>query len=298
MPRLNVTNIGRPPHAYRIDLTPEAKFESAAASREEDLFRAKQLRSVQLPTTELKAQALDLARRLERRSVPETLASSRYMREQRIDLTGAVWELVDQARKGNARVVTVVHEDWTRDGEGLLQSDPRKLIAAFKQHLLRHGAQNATGWLIGFVHGDFDPDTRQYQLHLHLVAAEGMLNVLRRLKTSSKFRSERPEGRKSGTVYQKVHFRRMLDNVPYTLTYRFQSYWPKKITVNIGDSENPRMVRRKGRGRIPEPYHVLSLLWLDKWRLQDLVLLMKLSVTTKGLTRSNSANPCNRIMVR
>ena len=116
------------------------------------------------------------------------------------------------------------------------------------------------------------------------------------MAASPTFRSTRPDGRKSGTVYQKVHFsRRPLRNVPYALSYRLQSYWSKTVTVNLGDNENPRMVRQSRQGRIPEPYHSLSLLWLDRWRLQDLTLLVKLGVTTKGLVRSKRANPRNRI---
>ena len=119
------------------------------------------------------------------------------------------------------------------------------------------------------------------------------------MAASPTFRSVRPDGRKLGAVYQKVHFsRRRWDNVPYTLSYRVQSYWPKTVTVNLGDEENPRMVRRSRQGRIPEPYHSISLLWLDRWRLQDLTLLVKLSVTTKGLVRSKRANPRNRIKGR
>ena len=73
------------------------------------------------------------------------------------------------------RAVTIVHEDWSRSSEELLQTDPRKLKAAFLQHLQRHGARDATGWLFASIHGDFDPDTKRFQLHYHIVAAGGMV---------------------------------------------------------------------------------------------------------------------------
>ena len=98
MPRRNITQIGRPLRKYRVDLDPNAKFEKAADSGVEDRVRAKLLRSAKLPP-ELQAAANDLADRLDGRSVPETLASSRFMRSQRIDLIGALWPLYDRSRK-------------------------------------------------------------------------------------------------------------------------------------------------------------------------------------------------------
>ncbi len=98
MPRRNITQIGRPPRKYRVDLDPNAKFEKAADSAKEDRRRAKLLRSAKLPP-KLKAAANDLADRLDGRSVPETPASSRYMREQRIDVVGALWQLCDERAK-------------------------------------------------------------------------------------------------------------------------------------------------------------------------------------------------------
>lgn len=96
-----IETLQMPPLAFRIDrkrTCRENGFETLEESQEEDRFRTRRLRR-----TAKKygwPAALTLAAKLEFAGeglgVSESLASSVYMREQRIKIVGAVWQLVEE----------------------------------------------------------------------------------------------------------------------------------------------------------------------------------------------------------
>lgn len=102
-----IGDLGKPERRHRMDLGFNAKrsgFEKIGDSRKEDLTRARRLRwSAKRHADVIDAEAaLALADKLEAagegRKVPESLASSVYLREQRINVAGALWKLIRESR--------------------------------------------------------------------------------------------------------------------------------------------------------------------------------------------------------
>ena len=106
MSQRNITHVGKPDRRYRVDLGKNALrsgFEKLGDSQKEDRFRAKRLRSAAKNFPEMidVEKALSLAAKLEAAGeggeVSETLASSVYMRGQRINISGALWKLIKES---------------------------------------------------------------------------------------------------------------------------------------------------------------------------------------------------------
>ena len=70
-----------------------------------------------------------------------------------------------------------------------------------------------------------------------------------------------------------------LFNLPEPLTYVVQSSYPHRPTFVDKDGELRRGTRKR---RIPEPYHTQWLLWMDRWSIDDMLLLSGLRVTRSG----------------
>ena len=107
MSQRNIAHVGKPDKRYRVDLGENAErsgFEKLEHSQTEDLLRAKQLRNAArwFPDVIDEEAALALAAKLETAGnggeVPESLASSTYMRGHRINISGALWKLIKEAR--------------------------------------------------------------------------------------------------------------------------------------------------------------------------------------------------------
>jgi hypothetical protein len=184
------------------------------------------------------------------------------MRDQRIRVVGNLWRLTAEA---NCPVSTfsAVRQEWHRASEDLNTLDPVALKAAFRQDLYRVGAAEADGWLFAALDGEFDPPKQSYQSHLHGVASGGMIDVLDRLRTRPGYLPWRDNGVIPGCARPIRRSREPLTNVPSSIAYQMKGFWK----VQAGRTS-----------RIPEPFGSHVLLYLDRYRLTDLTLLVKLSV--------------------
>lgn len=292
MGRLGVSDLPYPSKPYRIDrlkggLGGGPIFETRTNARNEDFHRARSLTKVaaRYSSSDLTA-TLDLARRLasgqscDRR----TLASSRYMRRFRLRLIGALWPLVADGpwTPGEVSSFTAIPRGWSFTPGTLETADPRKLLARLRSQLNRAGAKDADGFLIAHLHGEFEPQSRIYQLHVHGIAAGGMIAAIDRLRTTPSYTSD-------GLVRGRMHIsRKPLKDIPYPLGYPFKSYWPCRRIGRVG--REGLIKRQRGHHRIPEPYHSQVLLWLDRWSVSDLTLLMNLRVGRDGFVASPPKN--------
>ena len=125
--------------------------------------------------------------------------------------------------RAEAKTFTITPPHWIVDADKLAEVDPRKLLAAIESLLNRQGARRAGGGLIAAIHGEFDPVAKQFHLHIHGVAIGAQIGVVRSIKTLPKYRFRHSRGDKRGKV--RVG-RKQLNNLPYPLTYIFQSSWP------------------------------------------------------------------------
>ncbi len=289
MSRLSITDLPLPLPRYRPDKAPPCErtghcFETKAEARAEDLERAGRIRmacrSTDVPFD--RDAALTLANSLERSGLNRgdygSMASKVYMGSQRIRIGGALWQLV--AENEGYNTFTVRPRGWLFTAEELAALNPRNKINGFRRVLDRQRGGRPLGFLIAGLHGEFDEDTGLYDLHLHGVADPPILDVVDRLRDLPDYRCRKAMGDKTARV---VIGRQSLTNLPYPLTYPFQSSWPKRWRGEIHGVEQ----RGNTRHRIPEPHHTALLVWLDRWPLADITLLMGAHVGPNGFVLNN-----------
>ncbi len=290
MPRDSIMDIGRPPKLFRPSCVvfPEGEkgFESDEAASREAQFRAKAMNNNLLLKPKQRTAAADLARRLmfEDSECSPTPASPLTMRKYRDIGAGWLWKLIEnEGYSKTARFVTILLPQWSLTAKQLKKFDPRRILRALLTDLYRVGAKKADGFFVAFIHGEFDERTHLFQIHLHGIVAGGMIEVLKNLKKRPKYKSERPGGKRREP--HRVHLKKVpLTNLPSPLTYIMQSFWPNRISIVRPDGT---IRRERQKGRVPEPWHCLYLLWLDQWELKDLRLLVKVRPSKEGFRLQN-----------
>ena len=293
MPRLNISDLKRTrARCFWPSLAPPStngwQFESEKRAAAEDALRARLLQTAadQFPDDIDCRAARRLSRRLNHRErgkkPPKSLASSVYARRPRECVFSHLWQLVDST-SDNVSTFTVIKRGWEFFPQSLETADPRELLAELRSDLNRRGASDASGWLIAWIHGEYDCSNDLYRLHVHGVASGGMVDVVDRLREGRNYVSLKGAG--DGVTRRVVLSRKSLTDLPYPLTYCLKPYWPKK---HVGEEGAPGEGKRNRQHlRIPEPYHTEVLLWLDRWTLADITLLVGIGVGKDGfrLTR-------------
>jgi hypothetical protein len=300
MARKSITDMPLPSPPYRPDKAPPCErtghsFELKPEARAENLYRAGGIRmacwSRDVPFD--RDVALALADRLERSGLGkgkcESMGCKVYMGSQRIRIGGALWQLVDENEGYNT--FTVRPRGWMYTAEELARLDPRKLIDGFRRVLDRQRKGQPLGFLIAALHGEFDEDTELFDVHIHGVAEGSMLDVVDRVRDLPNYRCRKAKGDKKARV---VIGRKPLTNLPYPLTYPFQSSWPKRWRGEIHGVEQ----RGNTRHRIPEPHHTALLVWLDRWSLADITLLMGAYVGPSGFVLNTVRNSVENVYER
>lgn len=183
----------------------------------------------------------------------------------------------------SATTFTIIPRGWDFTPEQLMSVVPWMLLKAFLSDLYRKGAAGARGWLFAFIHGEFDPVAGVFRLHVHGACSSEMVLVLDRLRTMRKYKSARllPDG-SWDPVYRRIWVRRKaLHSLPDPITYIMQPFWPSRPIYIAADGKRRRVRQKRA---IREPQHSVMLLWLDRWQLKDLTLMVGLRVTRAGLT--------------
>ena len=188
-----------------------------------------------------------------------------------------------------AQAVTVIPMTWEFTFAELFQVIPMFLLAALRASLYAQGAAQANGWLMLFIHGEYDPLGKVFRLHVHGYAYGEMVGIVDKLRTLPNYKTRRflKDGSPS-PVYRRVQVKRKPPkNNLRQITYRLQSYWPAKAIVI---SEDGTRKRARQKRRIKEPYHSQVLLWLDQWDVADLTLMIGLRVTKAGLIQTKRSS--------
>ena len=294
MSRRNLGDLPFPKATFNPALKSEredgrVKFETVAeAAAEDDLRIQSLLKAAHKPGISQNG-ATDLASRIGNQVGNRgTLASAAFMRVVRIIVIGALWKLVRAMGSHNVLTFTIIPRSWEFPADQLDSVDPRILLERFRQKVIRAKKKSKGGWLFAAVHGEYEPTRGVYQLHLHGLANPIMITALDALRKKGDFKKVVI---KRQSVHLRVRISRQpLTNLPDPLTYTLQSYWPSRQAFLRGEADQTR--QRKKR-RIKEPHHAEVLLWLDRWRLNDVTLLMGLRVTKKGLKITNSKTNTN-----
>ena len=188
-----------------------------------------------------------------------------------------------------AQAVTIIPMTWEFKPEELERVIPRLLLAALAASCYAKGAANATGWLMVHIHGEWDPIEQVFRLHVHGYAYGEMVGVVDKLRTLPNYQTQRflKDGSPS-PVYRRVQVKRKSPkNNLRQITYRMQSYWPSKAVII---SDDGKRIRARRKQRVVEPYHSQVLLWLDKWDIADLTLMVGLRVTRAGLIQTKRSS--------
>lgn len=165
--------------------------------------------------------------------------------------------------------------------EELALQEGEKLMEQFRSWVMRCREGDSSGWLFAGIHGEFDAEDQVFQLHVHGIATEGMIEAVSALRKKGHLKSYR-SGPKRGRVTQQVQVEgSALTNLPHPLGYLVQSFWPQKQRY----IDDQGVSRKSGRRRIDEPFHTDMLMWLDEHSPEELTRLMGLRPGKKGLVR-------------
>lgn len=194
----------------------------------------------------------------------DSLASKQTMLNERIRFVRDVTSLVDSSMGYDVSSGTVLPRSFEIPDKELESFDPEKEKKALSSYLNRRGIGECKGWLIAGLHGEYDSSRKIWRIHWHLLVCGEMINVIDNLRNEWNFQSakgEAPRVRMS---------RQPLTDIPRVASYLLQSWWPNRPTgMFAGDGVN----HRKNRSRLPEPQQTRWLLWMDRNKMSDLVLL-------------------------
>lgn len=288
MPGLKLEHLLWPEDSYRVDLH-SPTFETEADAEAEDALRAKRLRKRAQKSHRKRAVRLaalaDLLDPTLTPEIPQTLASSRYVRMLRIRVIGAVWKLAEEDETGRVERIDVLKPGWAMAVKNFRKLNSDRLRAEFRADLLRAAKElglacvaNCKGFLIAFLHGEHQADCDLIHTHFHLIVSGDWIDVVMRLKSFRKYAS-------TEKVKRPVQRGKQLVNLAYALSYLLKSYWPKKWKGHVSGVGRERRSRR--HSRIEEPQHSEVLIWLHQLTVGQTILKMGVRQTRRGLKLSN-----------
>lgn len=299
MSGLGVSSLRLPANSYRPDLRGSRNFsaelENEREARAEDTLRASKAEaSARNATNPLNREAAQLlASKLSYHSrgedPPETPASSGYMLGRRIPVIGGLSKLVVEQPKCednglDAYTATIMRPDWEMSLADFANVAPADFLNPLRMDLYRCGVGKSTGAIFAGLHAEYEPQSEKLRVHSHMVALGDKARVIKGLR---KLKAYRPIVRTLQGVTKKVpavRMSRMQEGDLFApLSYPVQSFIPSRWEGVIAGKW-----RRQGyKARIAEPEHTQVLLWFDRWRLEDLTMLIGLRVTKQGLIMTN-----------
>lgn len=266
-------------------------LETDADARKEDDERVRRLGWQSSKTLLELLKYQELAERLGiHRNIPETLASKRYMRIVRANLTMMLKNLLDEVPGEPVYLVTLIPVGLACTTEELKNLDPKDLAQRVRVTLGLCGAKRGVaGWAFGYLDGEYNPATGMIQLHWHVIVTGDLLAAFERLKNRSAYRSVKRACDSPDGVATRVHIETVDDPQntvsPRRISYMLKGSYYARWRGEIGDIGEGKRRSQKQRGRIPEPHHSRVLLWLDQWQVQDMTLLINLRLGKSGLYR-------------
>ena len=160
MAGLGLGHLPMPPHSFRPDLirgpAGDACMDTRDEAAAEDQLRVRLLSSKNFDPPIDEDERHRLAAELSRRR-PQTLASSRFIRRHKLRIIGNLMQVDAESRRNRSRTFTAIPVGWSCSSCELTNIDPRRLIAAFRSDLNRCGGSSASGCLMAFVHGEYEP---------------------------------------------------------------------------------------------------------------------------------------------
>jgi len=194
-----------------------------------------------------------------------------------------LWRLIHEGRYRAVSTATIIPLGWVKQADDLDSLKPATLLWQLRSDLNRSGGADAKGWAVFVLHGEFESNAKHYVVHVHGVAVDDMIDVVRDLAKLPKYESSKQRHPSDGVVQRVRISRELLSNMPSPLTYLAKSFWPARWLGTITRNGLVYVARERVSRRIPEPYHARWLCWMDRWDWRDMVLLYGVHVGKNGL---------------
>ncbi|MES0090087.1 hypothetical protein [Mesorhizobium sp. M0030] len=193
-----------------------------------------------------------------------TLSSFLYMRQVRLNVVAALLSAMARFSNDKLRTVTVINRKWRFTGRQLRKVTAAQIKRQFRTHLQRAAILDEPGFLVAFLHGEYEPTTGVFQLHFHLLTTtDKAVFLLKNLRGRLGYK-------KTATGAVPIKRRKVRDR-PEQFSYLLKSFWPARPVVEI----RGQMKRVRGVRRIKGIQHTNYLLWLDRTDFSDILLLNK-----------------------
>lgn len=256
---------------YRLDrlLLPSQKngkkrgFETEHLVLTEDLTRAKRIRR----SFGDQAAALILAGELAGEVLPQTMASARWMREERLDFGAAVLEALEPWPVQKIRFFTSIPASGEVPAHKLSRVCGRGLKERFRQQINRLNMVFRSGFLIAVLEAEFEPVSKTYRFHFHGVAAGAYVSALEQLQRL-------PAYKKREHVKRPFQINKLTSDGDraQAVSYLLKNHWKQRRIGPVGKDGVTK--RQRKSQRLDEPYHSDALLWLDRHSVSDISLFM------------------------
>lgn len=256
---------------YRLDrLLPVSQkngktlgFETEHFAATEDIKRGKRLRRARGKDPA----ALRLIRGLEGAGTPETMASARYMREERLDFAASVLEVLEPWPADQIRFFTALPVSGEIAADLLESVDARAFKERLRQQINRLSLVCYSGFLIAVLEAEFEPNGQVYRFHFHGIATGSYIAILNGLKALPSYKRR-----------DKVKRPFRIDHVgdgderAKVVSYLLKNHWKQRRIGPVGESGTVK--RQRKSQRLNEPHHSNMLLWVDRHSVSDLSLFM------------------------
>lgn len=256
-------------------------FETERAVIQEDIKRARNMaRSLGDDPS-----AARLVRELGGNLPAESMASARWMREERLDFSAAVLEALEPWPIRKIRFFTSIPLSGEVPGHKLADVCGRGLKERFRQQINRLNMIFRSGFLIAVLEAEFEPVSKTYRFHFHGVAAGAYVSAIERLQ-------KLPAYKERDHVKRPFQINKLSSDADraQAISYLLKNHWKQR---RIGPVGKDGVVKRQRKSqRLDEPYHSDALLWLDRHSVSDISLFMgcRMRNSKIELTDPNSAD--------
>ena len=254
-------------------------FETVIAVTQEDARRAKALRRF---LGEEHAAKL-LAKELEQRDPPDTMASARGMRDVRLDFGAAVLEALEPWSKGKIRFFAAIPRSGEVPVRRLGEVEGRAMKERFRQQINRLNLVYRSGFLIAVLEAEFEPYSETLRFHWHGVATGSYVKALKHLQALPGFK-QREQVRRPFQINKL----KSDEDRPRAVSYLLKNHWKQRRFGPVG--KDGIMKRERKSHRLDEPHHTCALLWLDRHSVSDIALFMgcRMRNSVLEITQSNT----------
>ena len=249
-----------PPPQYRPSKTVEGFLTLAQVDKE----RRKRVRLLAATTHQGSwgKRARELAGRIE--ADEETLANPIWFRDHQERCIGNLYWLIERQKRTDVTTFTIVKKRWAVYAGDLSKKILKKIEKQFRKNLGDTGIKPRQGWIYATIEAAYYPEQGCYQFHLHGAACGDYVRMIDALR---KKRSYKPWKAEPGMPACRTPIRRSqkpLTNMPTPLSYGLKHFWK---------------LRDAGcRVRLPGDEHTRMLLFLDQCCIEDLTILINLTV--------------------